>query len=59
MGPGYVRYQAHWWETDPDLSSVRDPAALAKLPEAERQKWQKLWQDVEDLRNQANRAKEK
>jgi serine/threonine-protein kinase len=34
------------WQTDPALASVRDPAALAKLPEGEREQWQKLWADV-------------
>jgi hypothetical protein len=28
---------------------VREPAALAKLPEAERQAWQGLWADVAAL----------
>jgi tetratricopeptide (TPR) repeat protein len=34
------------WLTDPTLASVRDPAALAKLPAAEREQWQRLWADV-------------
>ena len=34
------------WQTDPALASVRDPAELAKLPEAEREQWQRLWADV-------------
>jgi tetratricopeptide (TPR) repeat protein len=34
------------WQTDPALASVRDPASLAKLPDAERQQWQRLWKDV-------------
>ena len=34
------------WLSDPALSSVRDPAALAKLPDAERESWQRLWTDV-------------
>jgi tetratricopeptide (TPR) repeat protein len=34
------------WEEDPELAGVRDPAALAKLPEAERAEWKKLWDDV-------------
>jgi tetratricopeptide (TPR) repeat protein len=34
------------WQTDPALASVRDPAALAKLPDAEREPWQHLWADV-------------
>jgi hypothetical protein len=33
----------------PVLAGVRDPAALADLPEPERQTWQALWQDVEGL----------
>jgi tetratricopeptide (TPR) repeat protein len=34
------------WQTDPDLASVRDPAALAKLPDSEREQWRRLWTDV-------------
>jgi hypothetical protein len=33
----------------PILASVRDPAALATLPEPERQTWQAFWQEVEGL----------
>ena len=33
----------------PVLAGVRDPAALAGLPEAERQEWQAFWQEVEEL----------
>jgi tetratricopeptide (TPR) repeat protein/serine/threonine protein kinase len=36
------------WQTDRDFAGVRGPEALAKVPEAERQQWQKLWQDVAD-----------
>ena len=32
--------------SDPALASVRDPAALAKLPDVEREPWQRLWTDV-------------
>jgi Tfp pilus assembly protein PilF len=38
-----------WWQNDKDLAGVREPAALAKLPESERQLWQKLWADVAAL----------
>jgi tetratricopeptide (TPR) repeat protein len=34
------------WLSEPALASVRDPAALAKLPDAEREMWQRLWTDV-------------
>ena len=41
------------WRIDSDLTSVREPDALAKLPEAERTNWQSLWADVEALRRRA------
>ena len=34
------------WLSDPALASVRDPAELAKLPDAERESWQRFWTDV-------------
>jgi tetratricopeptide (TPR) repeat protein len=37
------------WQTDPTLASVRDPAALAKLPDSEREEWRRLWADVAAL----------
>jgi tetratricopeptide (TPR) repeat protein/tRNA A-37 threonylcarbamoyl transferase component Bud32 len=37
------------WQTDPALASVRDGAALTKLPAAERQQWQRFWADVAAL----------
>ncbi len=39
--------QLRHWLRDPDFAGVRGPDALAKLLEAERQDWQKLWADVE------------
>jgi len=38
------------WLVDPDFAGVRGSRALAKLPEAERQPWQKLWSDVTEMR---------
>jgi hypothetical protein len=40
------------WQRDEDLAGVRGDT-LAKLPEAERREWQKLWQEVEELRKRA------
>ena len=37
------------WKQDTDLTGVRDPKALEKLPPDERDAWQKLWQDVDAL----------
>jgi tetratricopeptide (TPR) repeat protein len=33
---------------DPDFAGVREPEALARLPERERQAWQQLWADARD-----------
>jgi hypothetical protein len=38
----------------PVLDGVRDPAALAGLPEAERREWQELWTEVEGLLREGN-----
>jgi serine/threonine-protein kinase len=42
-----VQQTLQHWQEDPDLAGLRDAAALAKLPEAERAEWNKLWADVE------------
>jgi tetratricopeptide (TPR) repeat protein/tRNA A-37 threonylcarbamoyl transferase component Bud32 len=49
QAPSAVRRTLRHWQQDNDLTGVRDQAALAKLPEAERQKWAKLWDDVAAL----------
>jgi hypothetical protein len=36
------------WQADAYLAGVRGSAALAKLPKAERQAWQDLWDEVAD-----------
>jgi hypothetical protein len=43
-----VRTLREWMRND-GLSGVREPAALARLPEDERVAWRKLWQEVEAL----------
>jgi serine/threonine-protein kinase len=40
-------------KTDSALAGVRDAAALAKVPEAERDTWTKLWADVDALMKRA------
>ena len=37
------------WKADPDLAALRDPAALAKLPEDEQKACRTLWSDVDSL----------
>jgi tetratricopeptide (TPR) repeat protein len=41
------------WLADADFTGVRGPEALAPLPEAERQAWQKLWNDVSAMLKRA------
>jgi hypothetical protein len=36
------------WQWDTPFAGVRGPEALARLPAAERQKWQELWTDIAD-----------
>jgi hypothetical protein len=43
-----VQERLRFWQQDSDFNGVRG-AALAKLPEAERQAWQQLWKDVEQM----------
>jgi serine/threonine-protein kinase len=43
------------WQTDSYLASVRARDALARLPEEERQPWQRLWSDVDALLRRASR----
>jgi hypothetical protein len=40
------------WQADKALAGVRDEAALANLPQAERAAWAELWAEVEKLLKQ-------
>jgi hypothetical protein len=44
-GP-WLQDKMHAWQQNPDFAGVRDAAALARLPEAERAGWRQLWDDV-------------
>jgi tetratricopeptide (TPR) repeat protein len=44
-----VRQGLEHWLEDTDLISVRDKAALERLPDGERDAWRQLWADVEAL----------
>jgi tetratricopeptide (TPR) repeat protein len=37
------------WQRDPDLAGVRDAVALQALSAEERQAWQRLWADIQNL----------
>lgn len=43
------------WQRDPDLAGVREAESLAKRPEAEREAWAKLWEEVAELLKQGSR----
>jgi tetratricopeptide (TPR) repeat protein len=45
----HIRAKLAHWKWDPDLIAVRDPAWLAAMPEGDRQRWSKLWTDVDTL----------
>jgi Flp pilus assembly protein TadD len=51
-GPEIAQRMQHWLRVT-DFAGVRGPEALARLPEAERPAWQKLWQEVKALRKRA------
>jgi serine/threonine-protein kinase len=44
-----VRQKLAHWKLDPDLAGLRDPAALTRLAEDERQTWKDVWSEVEGL----------
>jgi superkiller protein 3 len=48
-----VQAKLRYWQSDAAFAGVRGPEALAKLTEAERRDWQKLWNDVADLLKRA------
>jgi hypothetical protein len=49
-----VESTLEYWKSPPDFAGVRDPDALARLPEDERKSWRALWTDVEAMLKQAN-----
>jgi serine/threonine-protein kinase len=48
-GRALVQKHLNHVKTDPDLESVRAPAALANLAEAERTDWRSFWTRVDDV----------
>jgi tetratricopeptide (TPR) repeat protein len=53
-----VQERLSHWRQDPDFAGVRG-VALAKLPEAERDGWHKLWLDVDEVLARAQSADNK
>jgi hypothetical protein len=52
-----VQQKMKHWQSDADLAGERDQTGLAKLPDAERESWEKLWAEVEALRKKAGESK--
>jgi serine/threonine-protein kinase len=52
-GPAVLQTMQHYWQRDTDFTGVRGPEALARLPQAERPVWQKLWEEVAALQQRA------
>jgi serine/threonine protein kinase/tetratricopeptide (TPR) repeat protein len=48
-----------YWLASPAFAGMRGPEALSKLPEAERQPWQKLWKDVAETLARVRRTPQK
>ena len=44
-----IRQRLQLWQGDPDLAGVRAKDALARLPDEERERWERLWSDVDAL----------
>jgi tetratricopeptide (TPR) repeat protein len=47
-----VRRTMQYWRWDGDFEAIRSAEDLARLPEAERQRWQQFWDDVQRLLDQ-------
>jgi tetratricopeptide (TPR) repeat protein len=54
-----LRKTLQHWQQDTDFAGVRGPEALAKLPDAERLEWQKLWADVAEMLKRARDSEKK
>ena len=46
--PEIIARDLYRWQDSLDFEGVREPEALAHLPETERQAWQSFWADVAD-----------
>jgi serine/threonine protein kinase/tetratricopeptide (TPR) repeat protein len=44
-----IQTRLRHWQTDSDLAGIRDQAALAKLPAAERETWRTFWAELAAL----------
>jgi tetratricopeptide (TPR) repeat protein/tRNA A-37 threonylcarbamoyl transferase component Bud32 len=52
-----VESKLEHWQRDRDLTAVRDKDSLSAVPKPERERWQKLWTDVNALLEQATKKR--
>src|SRR5206468_3854409 len=52
-----LRQRLAHWQQDADLASLRDQAALDKLPDDERTEWRQLWAEVAALLKKVDEKK--
>jgi uncharacterized protein (TIGR03067 family) len=53
----HIRQTLQHWQNNPDLASIREPAAVAKLPADVPEACKNLWADVEALLNKVEEKK--
>jgi tetratricopeptide (TPR) repeat protein len=51
-----ARQKLRFWQWDPNLWGLRDPAAVDQLPAAERQSWKQFWAEVQAILARAKAA---
>jgi tetratricopeptide (TPR) repeat protein len=51
-----LNHRLRHWQLGPELAAVRDPDALADLPEPERTRWYSLWASIYGLERRTQRA---
>src|SRR5262249_62205444 len=56
-GRQLVLHRLRGWQADHDLAGLRDPAAVAQLPDREREACKQLWAEVGVLLSKADTAK--
>jgi tetratricopeptide (TPR) repeat protein len=55
VGRAAVQSAMRRWQHEPDLAGIRDPEALAQLPEGERNECEALWAEVQALFDRARK----
>ena len=46
-----------WWTRDVDLVTIREPDAMAKLPDTDRKDWEAFWKDYDAMMRKGGETK--